>query len=88
VVVMGASFNSVEQNAAFAKKYDFNFPLLCDTDRALGMALGVCDNPKARYAKRSSVLIDENGKIAKIYDAVNPRDHAGQVLMDLMGGAE
>jgi peroxiredoxin Q/BCP len=84
-VVLGASFNSVEDNAAFAKKYDFNFALLCDTERTLGLAYGACDSPKARYANRISFLIDEAGKISRVYDKVNPRDHAGQVLADVMG---
>ena len=76
--VLGASFDSVEDNAAFARKYDFNFPLLCDIERTLGMAYGACNNPQARHAARISVLIDESGKIARIYTQVNPRDHAGQ----------
>jgi thioredoxin-dependent peroxiredoxin len=83
--VLGASFNSVEQNAAFARKNDYNFPLLCDVDRELGMAYGACDNPKARYAARVSIMIDEQGKIARGYDSVNPRDHAAQVLADVIG---
>jgi peroxiredoxin Q/BCP len=82
--VLGASFNSVEQNAAFAQKYSFNFPLLCDTDRTLGLACGACASPKDRYAKRVSVLIDEVGKVVRVYDSVNPRDHPAQVLADLL----
>lgn len=85
IVVLGASFNSVEDNAAFAKKYDFNFALLCDTDRTLGMAYGACDKTTARYANRISFLIDEAGKIARVYDKVNPRDHPAQVLADVTG---
>jgi peroxiredoxin Q/BCP len=83
VTVLGASFNSIEENAAFAKKYDFNFPLLCDTERTLGLAYGACDNAKARHAKRISILIDEAGNVARVYDSVNPRDHPAQVLADL-----
>jgi peroxiredoxin Q/BCP len=82
--VLGASFNTVEQNAAFAKKNDYNFPILCDTQRTLGLAYGACDDVKARYAKRISILIDDAGKIARIYDKVNPRDHPAQVLVDLI----
>ena len=82
--MLGASFNTVEQNAAFAKKNDYNFPILCDTARTLGLAYGACDDAKARYAKRISILIDEAGKIARIYDKVNPRDHPAQVLADLI----
>ena len=84
---MGASFNTVEQNAAFAKKNDYNFPILCDTQRTLGLAYGACDDVKARYAKRISILIDEAGKIARIYDKVNPRDHPALVLVDLIDGS-
>jgi thioredoxin-dependent peroxiredoxin len=84
-VVLGASFNTVEENAAFAKKNDFNFPLLCDIDRTLGLAYGACDSAKARYAKRLSILVDEEGKVARVYESVNPRDHAAQVLVDVLG---
>ena len=84
--MLGASFNSVEQNAAFARKNAFNFPLLCDTERALGLACGACTTPKDRYAKRVSILIDESGKVARYYDSVDLRDHAAQVLVDVIEG--
>jgi peroxiredoxin Q/BCP len=73
----------VVENAAFAQKYDFPFPLLCDTTRALGLAYGACDNTTAGYARRISYLIDESGKIQKAYDSVNPRSHPAEVLADL-----
>ena len=38
--VLGASFDSVEKNAKFAQKFEFNFPLLCDVDRKIGVAYG------------------------------------------------
>ncbi len=84
--MLGASFNSVEQNAAFAQKYSFNFPLLCDTQRTLGLACGACTSPKDRSAKRVSILINEAGKVVRFYDSVNPRDHAAQVLADVTDG--
>jgi peroxiredoxin Q/BCP len=84
VIVLGASFDSVEDNAAFARKYDFKFPLLCDVERTLAIAYGACKDPRARHPARMSVLIGEQGVITRIYDAVNPRDHASQVLVDLM----
>jgi len=83
ITVLGASFDSVEDNAAFAQKFGYQFPLLCDTERKLGLAYGACDNAKAGYAERISYLIDEQGKIAKVYQQVNPRDHPAQVLADL-----
>jgi peroxiredoxin Q/BCP len=85
IQVLGISFNDVEQNADFAEKNNFPFPLLCDTDRRVGVAYGACADSKARYASRVSFLIDEDGKLARIYDKVNPRDHPAQVLADVLG---
>lgn len=71
------------ENAAFAQKYSFPFLLLCDTDRAIGLAYGACDSTKAGFAKRISYLIDEQGNILKAYDSVTPRSHPAEVLADL-----
>ena len=83
--MLGASLNVVDDNAAFARKNGFAFPLLCDTDRSIGIAYGACDDVKDRYAKRISFLIDEQGIMTRVYDSVDPRDHAAQVLADVMG---
>jgi thioredoxin-dependent peroxiredoxin len=85
IQVLGISFNDVEQNADFAEKYEFTFPLLCDTDRTVGLAYGACADRKSRNASRISFLIDEDGKIERVYDSVNPRDHPAQVLADVLG---
>jgi peroxiredoxin Q/BCP len=84
--VLGASFDSVEENAAFARKNGFKFPLLCDTERTLGLAYGACTDPKAGWPSRVSFLIDEQGKIARVYEQVDPRDHPARVLADVLGG--
>jgi peroxiredoxin Q/BCP len=77
------SFDPQEENRAFADKFSFPFPLLCDTDRAIGLAYGACDEPKAEYARRVSFLIGPDGKIVKAYASVKPADHPGEVLEDL-----
>jgi peroxiredoxin Q/BCP len=82
--VLGASFDTVEDNAAFAKKNSFTFPLLCDVDKKLAMAYGACTDPKAGWPNRVSFLIDEQGKIAKVYDKVDPRSHPASVLADMI----
>ncbi len=84
IVVLGVSFDPVEDNAAFAKRFDFPFALLCDTDRQVALAYGACDNPKAAYAERISYLIDEQGRILRVYQQVDPRIHAAEVLADLL----
>jgi peroxiredoxin Q/BCP len=84
IVVLGVSFDPPEDNAAFAKKFDFPFALLCDTDRKVALVYGACDNPKAAYAERISYLIDEHGSILRVYPQVDPRVHAAEVLADLL----
>ena len=81
-MVLGVSFDSVEANAAFAKKFDFPYKLLCDTDRKLGIAYGACADAKAGYANRISYLIDEQGKVKAVYQKVSPGEHPKQVLAD------
>jgi len=73
----------VDKNAAFAKRFDFGFPLLCDTSRTVGMAYGACEEETASSAKRISYLIDEQGKIEKAYPSVDPTKHPAEVLADL-----
>jgi len=42
--ILGASFDNVEDNRKFAEKFKFPFPLLCDTDRKIGLAYGAALN--------------------------------------------
>lgn len=83
VEVLGVSFDTVAENAAFAQKFHFPFPLLCDTTRSLGLAYGACHDREASRARRISYLIDEQGKILKVYDPVNARTHPDEVLAEL-----
>ena len=81
--ILGISFDTQEANAAFAKKFNYNFPLLCDTDRKIGLAYGATDDPKADAAKRISYLIGPDGKVRKAYATVKPAEHPAQVLEDV-----
>lgn len=81
--ILGASFDGPEANKRFAEKFGFDFPLLCDTDRKLGMAYGAADEPSASSAKRISYLIGKDGKIRKAYPKVNAAAHPEEVLKDL-----
>ncbi len=81
--VLGASFDTVEKNAKFAQKFGFDFPLLCDVDRRIGMAYGAADDPKAGSARRITYLIGKDGRIRKTYPKVNAAAHPEEVLKDL-----
>jgi thioredoxin-dependent peroxiredoxin len=83
--VVGISFDTPEDNAAFERKHRFGFPLLSDSDHAVAIAYGACSGADARYPDRVSFLIDENGMIEKVYDQVDPRDHPARVLADILG---
>ena len=73
----------MEKNAKFAKKFGFDFPLLCDVDRKVGMAYGAADDATAGSAKRISYLIGKDGKIRKAYPKVNAAAHPEEILKDL-----
>jgi peroxiredoxin Q/BCP len=82
-VILGASFDTIEENAAFARKFHYPFKLLCDTNRSIGLAYHACDKPDEVYARRISYLIGPDGKIVKTYSKVTPADHPKEVLEDL-----
>lgn len=77
--IVGVSSNSVNSHANFAEKYSLPFTLLADPEKK------VLDSYGANgiiLAKRTSFLIDPNGKIAKIYKSVKPAEHPEQILKD------
>ncbi len=84
IQIVGVSFDPIERNAAFVAKHGFKFPLLSDADRKVALAYGACTDAKAQYAERMSFLIDEDGKIARTYDRVDPRDHPAKVLAEIL----
>jgi len=86
--VLGASFDDEEANARFAEKFSFPFPLLCDTERKLGMAYGACSSPDAAKPERISYLIGPDGRIRAAYSKVSPPTHPAEVLEELQGAGD
>src|SRR5437764_14043636 len=80
VEILGSSFDDVDANRRFAEKFKFTFPLLCDTDRQIGLAYGAASEPKDEYAKRIAYVIDENGKIAEANPKVDPKSYPQEQL--------
>ncbi len=81
--MLGASFDDVEKNRAFADKFGYPFRLLCDRTQAVGTAYGVLDADDPGYPRRVSFLIGPDGRIVTIYDPVEPATHAAQVLAEV-----
>ena len=76
------SFDSIADNKAFAEKFNFNFPLISDTDRKIGTAYGANVDP-AKGAARVGVVIDETGKIKEWHEKVDARAWPAQVVQTL-----
>lgn len=75
------SFDTSAENKAFAEKFDFNFPLLCDTDRKMGVAYGAAEPGDAKgFAKRVGVVIDPNGQIKEWLPKVDAASYPTDVL--------
>jgi peroxiredoxin Q/BCP len=82
--VIGVSLDDVESHAAFAAKYHVPFPLLSDADHQVSASYGVLTSMAGmKYAKRTTFLIDPQGRVAKVYRDVDPEKNSAQVLADL-----
>lgn len=84
--LLGCSFDTIEDNAAFARKFDLPYPILCDVDREIGLAYRACDSPNAGYADRITYVIDEDGFIAHAFEKVDTRAHPKKLLELLTAG--
>lgn len=84
VRVLGVSPDSVKSHRKFVDKYSLNFTLLADESRQLIEALGLWVE-KSLYGRaymgveRTTVLLDEQGRIAKVWRKVKPEGHAEAV---------
>lgn len=81
--ILGASFDTVAENAKFAEDNQFPFPLLCDVDRQIGMAYGPCDGPDAKNARRMTFVIGPDGKLLQVHAQVHARQHPAELLKTL-----
>ena len=85
IAVLGVSPDSEASHKKFQTKYKLPFTLLADTDRSIAETYGVWGEKKfmgRTYmgVNRTTFLIDEKGKIKKIFEKVKPEDHASEVL--------
>jgi thioredoxin-dependent peroxiredoxin len=81
--VLGASYDTVDANRAFAEKFRYPFRLLCDVDRSLGAAYEADDPDDPGYPRRISYLIGPDRRIVKAYDPVFVGTHAADVIADV-----
>ena len=77
------SFDPAEKNRAFAEKYAFPFPLLCDTERRLGLAFGTATGDDTKWSARYTYLIGPEGDIEQAIDTQDPGGQAAAILASL-----
>lgn len=84
-VVIGISPDGPESHRQFRTKYGLPFYLLSDPDHQVAEAYGAWGE-KTRFGKtyegilRTTLVIDEQGRILKVFPNVKPEDHAQEVL--------
>ncbi len=86
--VIGISADSEKTHTSFTEKYNLNFRLLSDPDKDAIQKYDVWKE-KSMYGKkymgieRTTYLIDEKGKIKKIFNKVKVDDHISEVLNEM-----
>lgn len=88
VAVLGVSPDSVESHAKWKQKLHVPHPLLADTEHAAAEAYGVWVEKSMmgrRYmgVARTTFIVDEQGKIAKVFPNVKVQGHSAAVLAAL-----
>jgi thioredoxin-dependent peroxiredoxin len=84
-VVLGVSTDDETSHVKFKEKYGLPFTLLADTEHEVAETYGVWTEKNfggKKYwgVERSTFLIDEDGRIAKVMRRVKPDTHAEKVL--------
>jgi len=80
------SVDTLEENTAFAKKEQADFPMLANPDKKVAFAYGVItpDSPADRqFARRWTFYVDPAGKIAYIDKQVRPATSGQDIVTHL-----
>ena len=91
IKVIGVSTDDEKSHRKFAEKYSLPFTLLADTDHKVSDAYGVYGEKKfmgKTYmgVTRKTFLIDEDGRVRKVFDKVNVDEHADEVMKAFESG--
>jgi peroxiredoxin Q/BCP len=90
-VIFGVSRDNLASHRRFTEKYRLPFPLLSDPDAKVCKAYGVYKQ-KSMYGRtywgieRTTFVIDEQGRIAKIFPKVSVDGHIDEILQALQQG--
>lgn len=77
--VVGCSVDSVRSHQRFAERQGIQFPLISDADKSICTRLGVL-NERGTSARRTTLVVDGDGIVRKIFENVKVPGHVDQVL--------
>jgi peroxiredoxin Q/BCP len=85
IKILGVSMDDEQSHQKFISKYELPFTLLTDTDHAIADRYDSYGDKQYMGKSyqgilRKTFLIDETGKIKKIFDKVKVDEHADEVL--------
>lgn len=94
--MLGISPDSAESHRKFKSKYGLRNTLLVDEDHAIAESYGVWVEKNTFGRKymgiaRTTFVVDPKGRVARVFEKVNPAGHAGDVakaLEELRAGAK
>jgi peroxiredoxin Q/BCP len=89
-VILGASPDTVEEQAVFKAKYNLPFTLLADNDHQIAEQYGIWGHHRITTKSgneieftgihRSTFIIDEAGKISHLFEGVDPANNSQEML--------
>ena len=85
IEVFGISMDNEAKHQKFIAKYDLPFSLLIDENHTIADRYGAYGEKKFMGKTyngilRKTFLIDESGKVKKVFDKVKVSEHAGEIL--------
>ena len=79
IQIFGVSLDNENDNKAFAEKFSFPYPLLCDVDREVALSYQAVSSKEDQYAARISYVIGEDGKILESIESVDTKNHSNDL---------
>lgn len=76
IQIFGVSLDNEADNKAFAEKFSFPYPLLCDVNREIALGYQAVESADAQYAARITYVIGEDGKILDSIASVDTKTHS------------
>jgi len=87
--IVGVSLDTLDSHNKFISKYKIPYLMLCDTDMKMSRRYGVFKPRKVAGTKvwgikPTTILLDKDGRIVKIFSKIKPGQHASEVLQYIL----